>query len=98
MNAHKPGNNISVEAFDVAEMPTRIKPIGSSTSIDTRTCNWYAAHGKIDGKQINSPLIGIDCGKKQVFIGDTRKLDEFYPVDMAHAKALRLLMDKLIGS
>lgn len=98
MNANKPGNNISIEEFDVAQMPIHIKPIGSSTSIDTRTCSWYAAHGKIDGRQINSPLIGIDRGKKQVFIGDTRKLDEFYPVDMAYAKALRQLMDKLIGS
>lgn len=94
----KPENTISIESFDIAKMPAHIKPVGSSTSIDTRTCNWYAAHGKIDGRQINSPLIGIDRGKKQVFIGDTRKLDEFYPVDMTHAKALRLLMDKVIGS
>lgn len=99
MNVNKlVGNTVTIEVFDVAKMPAHIKPVGSSTKIDTRSCTWYTAHGRIDGRQINSPLLGIDRGKKQIFIGDTRNLDEFYPVDMAHAKALRQLMDKLISS
>lgn len=96
MNQKKPGNAISIETFPIDRMPKNIKPIGSSIGIDTRDCNWYTAHGKIDGRDIRSPLLGIDRDKKRIFIGDTRNPDEVYPMDMAHAKALRRLMDELI--
>lgn len=93
---NKPENTILVETFDIAAMPRAIKPIGSPTSIETRQCNWYAAHGLIDGKEIRSPLIGVNRDKTKVFIGNTRNLDEFIQMDMTDAKALRLAMDKLI--
>lgn len=96
MKKDKPKNTTSIVAFDVTEMPKSVKPIGCSSSINTRNCNWFAAHGKIDGKDINSPLVGIDRDKTRVFIGDTRKPDELYSLDMAHTKALRSALNKLI--
>lgn len=94
--SEKSKNMISIESFDIDEMPKTIKPIGSPDTFNVRDCNWFAAHGTIDGHEINSPLIGVDRDKTRIFIGNTRKPTEFITMDMTDAKALRLAMDKLI--